>query len=137
MVKTGPNPKFRVLIVDDENAVADTLAMVFSAEGYDARIAYSAEQATEIVSQWEPRLAIVDVVLPGTNGIDFAIQLKSSYLACRIVLFSGDQMAATLLQEALAKGHEFTILPKPVHPSFFLEEATRLSGRRAGSMYES
>lgn len=124
--KSKPNPEFRVLIVDDEIAVADSLAMVFCAGGYDARAAYSAEDAAEIVSQWEPRLAIVDVVLPGMNGIDFAIQLENSCPDCHVLLFSGDQSAASLIQEALTKGREFKIFAKPVPPLFFLEEAARL-----------
>lgn len=123
----GPNPAFGVLIVDDERAVADTLALVFSAKGYETRVAYSAEQAADIVSQWKPCLVILDVMLPGMNGIDFAIQLKVSCPVCRVLLFSGHQSTATLVEEALAKGHEFAILPKPVHPSFFLEEAARLA----------
>lgn len=122
----GAIPEFRVLIVDDESSVADSLALVFSSQGYDARAVYSAEQAAEIVSQWEPKLVILDVVLPGMNGIDFAIQLKASCPACRILLFSGQQDSTILLEEALKKGHEFTILAKPVHPKFFLEEAARL-----------
>ena len=126
-VITRPNPEFRVLIVDDEKPIADSLAMIFSAEGYDARAAYSAEQAAEIVGLWEPRLVILDVALPGMNGIEFAIQLKSACPACKVILFSGDQNAATLVQEAIAKGHEFTIFAKPVHPSSFLEEAARLA----------
>jgi CheY-like chemotaxis protein len=126
-VCTGANPKFRVLIVDDESSVADSLVLVFSAHGYEARAAYSAEQAAEIVSQWEPRLVILDVVLPGMNGIDFAIQLKTSSPACRVLLFSGQQDSAVLLEGALEKGHEFTILAKPVHPKLFLEEAARLA----------
>lgn len=127
VVDTGSNPRLRVLIVDDEKAVADTLALVFSAKGYDTLVAYSAEQAADIVSQWKPRLIILDVVLPGMNGIEFAIQIKTSCPECRVLLFSGDQNSATLVQGALAKGHEFTILAKPVHPSFFLEEASRLA----------
>ena len=123
----GPSPEFRVLIVDDESSVADSLALVFASQGYDARAAYSAEQAAEIISQWEPKLVILDVVLPGMNGIDFAIQLKASCPACRVLLFSGQQDSTVLLERALVKGYEFTILAKPVHPKFFLEEAARLA----------
>ncbi len=122
----GAHPDFRVLIVDDESAVADSLALVFSTQGYEARVAYSAEQAAEIIGQWEPRLVVLDVVLPGMNGIDFAIQLKTSCPSCHVLLSSGQQTASALVQAALEKGHDFTILAKPVHPTFFLDEAARL-----------
>jgi CheY-like chemotaxis protein len=127
VMNLGANPQFRVLIVDDENVVADSLALVFSTQGYDTRVAYSAEQAADIISQWEPRLIILDVMLPGMNGIDFSIQLKTLCPNCRVLLFSGDQNTANLLQAAQVKGHEFTILPKPVDPRIFLDEAARLA----------
>lgn len=126
VVKIGAHPEFRVLIVDDDCVVADSLAMVFSTAGYDTRVAYSAEQAAEIISQWEPRLVILDVVLPGMNGIDFAIKLKASCPTCVVLLYSGDQTTFPLLQEAIEKGHEFKIVAKPVPPTFFLDEAARL-----------
>jgi DNA-binding response OmpR family regulator len=60
----------RVLIVDDERTTADTLALVFSSGGYETQTAYTTEQAIEVVAEWLPDLAIIDVVLPQTNGID-------------------------------------------------------------------
>ncbi|HEV2136517.1 MAG TPA: response regulator [Terracidiphilus sp.] len=119
--------KLRVLIVDDESSVADSLALVFSTQGYDSRVAYSAEHAADIISQWQPGLIILDVMLPGMNGIDFAIQLKSSCPTCRVLLFSGQENTAALVQEAIEKGHVLTILAKPVDPKSFLDEAARLA----------
>jgi CheY-like chemotaxis protein len=126
-LQSGANSEFRVLIVDDEKMVADSLALVFSSQGYEPRTAYSAEQAAEIISEWQPKLVILDVMLPGLNGIDFAIQLKASCPKCRVLLFSGDQNTSNLVQGALEKGHEFTVLAKPVNPELFLDEAARLA----------
>ena len=126
-MKTGIHSGIKVLIVDDENAVADSLALVFSVAGYDTRVANSAEEAAEIIRQWEPRLVILDVVLPGMNGIEFTIQLKNSHPGCRVVLFSGQEITSSLVQNAQERGHEFAILAKPVHPTLLLEEASRLS----------
>src|ERR1035437_9157359 len=65
----------KILIVDDERTIADTLALIFATNGYEARTAYSAEQALEMLDEWRPDLAVIDVVLPGMNGIEFAIFL--------------------------------------------------------------
>lgn len=127
MQAQGSISKLRVLIVDDETSVADSLALVFSTQGYDSRVAYSAEQAAVIISQWQPGLVILDVMLPGMNGIDFALQLKGSYPTCRVLLFSGQENTASLVQEAIEKGHALTILAKPVDPKFFLQEAARMA----------
>ena len=110
----------KILIIDDEPTIADTLAVIFSSSGYDSRAVYSAEQALEMLEEWRPDLAVIDVVLPGMNGIEFAIFLKASYPACQFLLFSGQPGTSGLLEEARNKGHLFDILAKPLHPTFML-----------------
>lgn len=110
----------RILIVDDEPSIADTLALIFRSNGYEARTAYSAEQALELLEEWQPDLSIIDVVLPGMNGIEFAIFLRASYPDIHFLLFSGQPGTSGLLEDAKRKGHLFEILAKPLHPSFML-----------------
>ena len=110
----------RIMVVDDEETIADTLALIFSSNGYDARSAYSAEAALEMLEQWRPDVAIIDVVLPGMNGIEFAIFLKASYPDVHFLLFSGQPGTGGLLEEAKKKGYLFEILAKPLHPTFML-----------------
>jgi CheY-like chemotaxis protein len=110
----------RILVVDDEETIADTLSLIFRSNGYDAKTAYSAEEALEMLETWQPELAVIDVVLPGMNGIDFAIFLKASYPDIHFLLFSGQPGTGGLLEEAKRKGHLFEILAKPLHPTFML-----------------
>jgi DNA-binding NtrC family response regulator len=110
----------KILVVDDEESIADTLALIFTSNGYDSRTAYSAEQALEMLEEWRPDLAIIDVILPGMNGIEFAIFLKASYPECHFLLFSGQPGTGTLLEDAKKKGYLFEILAKPLHPTFML-----------------
>jgi CheY-like chemotaxis protein len=110
----------KILIVDDEETIADTLALIFRSNGYDSRTAYSAEEALELLEEWRPDLAVIDVVLPGMNGIEFAIFLKASYPDIHFLLFSGQPGTGNLLEEAKRKGHLFEILAKPLHPTFML-----------------
>jgi len=110
----------KILIVDDEPTIADTLSLIFASSGYEARTAYSAEQALEMLEDWHPDLAVIDVILPGMNGIEFAIFLKASYTGCQFLLFSGQPGTSGLLEEARKKGHLFEILAKPLHPTFML-----------------
>lgn len=111
----------RILVVDDEASIADTLALILSSRGYELKVAYSAEQAIDILAEWHPGLAIMDVMLPLMNGIDLAMVLKANYPSCRIILFSGQPDTSRLLDEALKKGHHFNILAKPIHPGFILD----------------
>ena len=66
-----------ILVLDDDVHVAETLQMILLARGYKVRIANSAEEAIETIAAWEPDLAIVDVMLPRMNGIEFGEVLRS------------------------------------------------------------
>jgi CheY-like chemotaxis protein len=118
----------RVLIVDDERVITDTLVTIFSQSGYEVKGAYSSEQALASLEDWHPDLAIIDVLLPAMNGIDLAIRIKPEWPHCHITLFSGQAATSDLLDLALKNGHTFDVLAKPVHPSELLEMAGRLLG---------
>lgn len=115
-----------VLIVDDEEIVATTLQLIFSAKGYEARTAYSAEGAVEVLAEWVPDLMVIDVILPGMNGVELAVKVKEQFPTCRTLLVSGQAVTADLLIEAKSDGHCFEILAKPVHPEEMLGAAARL-----------
>lgn len=116
----------RILIVDDEANIADTLALIFKMRRYDVRVAYSAESAIEVIAEWRPDLAVLDVILPAMNGIDLAIAVKANYPACHVMLFSGHANTGALLEEAAMKGHHFEVMAKPVYPDVMLERASEL-----------
>lgn len=119
----------RILIVDDETAIADTLSLIFQLQRYDVRVAYTAERAIEMIAEWIPELAVLDVMLPAMNGIDLALVIKANHPKCHVILFSGHANTGMLLEEAGRKGHQFEILAKPVQPELMLERAsTLLSG---------
>ena len=129
-------PTRRILIIDDEITIADTLALIFKTQHYEARVAYSAERAIEILAEWRPDLAILDVILPEMNGIDLAIVIKANYATCHVLLFSGHANTTMLLEEAGRKGHQFEVLAKPVHPNLMLERASALLGSNEETLYD-
>jgi DNA-binding response OmpR family regulator len=118
--------KPKVLVVDDETNIRNSLAAIFTSRGYESKTAFSAEQAVEIIAGWEPDLAIVDVGLPKMNGVDLAIALKNGHPSCRVLLFSGQPNTADLLAQAEADGHLFEIVAKPAHPTVMLDRAAHL-----------
>ena len=121
---TGPTEKSRVLVVDDEHIIADTLQAIFLNAGMEAMAVYSAEQAIVLVLQWVPNAAIIDVQLPGMNGIDLAIHLKRNYPDCALTLFSGHTATEDSLEKAEQDGYSFDVLAKPVHPAALLRRMT-------------
>ena len=109
-------PDVKVLVADDEKAIADTLAVILTKAGFETRAVYSGEAAVEMAERFRPNMLISDVIMPGTSGIDAAIQIGKMLPTCKILLFSGQAETVDLLENARAQGHVFEILAKPVHP---------------------
>ena len=112
--------KPKILVVDDERVIADTLAIILNQHGYDATAVYTGTGAVEQARSGHPDLIISDVIMPDMNGIEAAIQIRKFLPGCKILLFSGQAATADLLENARTEGHEFEILAKPVHPQDLL-----------------
>lgn len=112
--------KPRVLVVDDEHVIADTLAIILNQAGFNASAVYTGNDAVELARSEKPDLIISDVIMPDMNGIEAAIHIRGFLPSCKILLFSGQAATADLLENARARGYEFEILAKPVHPQDLL-----------------
>ena len=117
---TTPSSKPRVLVADDEQVIANTLAIILNQAGFEARAVYSGENALETIDDFQPNMLISDVIMTGMTGIEAAIKVRAKLPGCKILLFSGQAATADLLEKARAHGHEFEILAKPVHPTDLL-----------------
>jgi CheY-like chemotaxis protein len=120
-----PEP-VRVYVVDDEPVIATTLAAILNASGFRATAYTSAEDAIKAAECEGPSLLISDVVMPGMNGIDLAIHLKSICPNCKVLLFSGQAATNDLLESASRLGYDFELLSKPIHPKDLLAAIRKL-----------
>jgi CheY-like chemotaxis protein len=111
----------RVLVVDDEPLIADTIVTILKHNGYAATAAYDADMALESALVTPPQVLITDVYLPGMNGVDLALTVKRVFPDCGVLLFSGQASAKDLLANARRAGSHFTLLTKPVPPMDLLE----------------
>ena len=116
MLETKP----RVLIADDEEVIANTLAVILNFAGFETQAVYSGEKVLEMVHGFKPDMLISDVIMPGITGIETAIRVRAMLPSCKILLFSGQAATANLLEKARLQGYEFEILAKPVHPADLL-----------------
>lgn len=114
-----------VLVVDDEPIIADTIVAILNNKGFAASAAYSGETALRMALLVPPVLLLTDVVMPGMSGIELAIAVTTPIPDCKVLLFSGQAITHDLLKESRAKGHEFTLLQKPVHPKDLLVEISK------------
>ena len=124
------NGKRRILVVDDEPVIADTLVTILNGNGFSAQAAYDGASALDLVALSPPDLLITDVSMPGMNGIDLAIKVRELFPDCKVLLFSGHAATAGLLNDVIPAGHHFELLSKPLHPRDLLD---RLNGSSLGS----
>jgi CheY-like chemotaxis protein len=113
--------QIRVLVVDDERFIADSLALILRGRGFDARAAYSGEDAAELSLTWAPHAVITDVMMGKMDGVALAIYLAQALPACRVLLMSGNIATAQLLEDSKERGHDFPVLAKPFHPESLFE----------------
>lgn len=111
-----PAAKPRMLVVDDERVIADSLAAILCRRGFDSLALYSGEAAVEQALHRAPAVLLSDINMKGMSGIDAAIQVLRVCPRCLVLLLSGDPHFSILLERARADGHEFDVLIKPVHP---------------------
>ena len=70
--------KANILIVEDESPILELLALNISQAGYNPLRAISAEHAEKLISEALPDIILLDWMLPGMSGIDFARKLRSN-----------------------------------------------------------
>jgi DNA-binding response OmpR family regulator len=119
------------LVVDDEHIIADTLVAILRAQGFSPFAAYDGETALEMARVILPEILISDVVMPGMNGVELAVELTRELPDCRVLLFSGTAATAAVLKTAHAAGHDFTMLAKPIHPTDLLAHISQWASRRS------
>jgi len=109
----GNATKGRILIVDDELVVRDSLERWFRSEGYEAYATANAKEALEVADRnWD--LALVDIKMPGMDGLQLQQRLKEAEPDCVIIIMTGYATVETAV-EALKHG-AYDYLAKPIDP---------------------
>jgi CheY-like chemotaxis protein len=108
---------FHIFVVDDERAIAETLATILGKSGFVATSFTNPLEALETATMKSPGLLLSDVVMPVLSGVDLAVQIKEKCPNCKILLFSGQAETTDLLTAARKQGHNFPLVAKPIHPA--------------------
>lgn len=122
----------RLLIVDDEPTIADTLSVIFRAAGYETFTAYNGQLGLTAARRLSPNLVLTDVVMPELDGVSMAMEICNLLPDVRVLLFSGQAETRDLLRCAERKGFHFELLQKPVHPDEIIRKVAQTLAGRGG-----
>src|SRR5207249_3778572 len=104
----------RVLIVDDEENQRRTLSIGLKLDGFEVSTASSSVEALRRLEQ-PPQidLCLIDLMMPGLNGLDLARQLRRLHPGVRVVLCSAYHLSSRQVERADCGAVGF--IPKPFH----------------------
>ena len=108
-------PPLRILVADDNRDAADSLQRVLALFGHEVRVAYDGASAVKVGTDFHPRVAILDIGMPGTNGYDVARALRTRHgEAVTLVALTGWGQEADR-RRAVDAGFDHHLI-KPVDP---------------------
>ncbi len=116
--------KNKILVVDDEHAVADTLCLIFKKRGFDCRAAYTGFEAITSIEEFCPELLLCDISMPGMNGLEVVSKVTQKCPECRVLLLTGHYTNLAYAQAwVLSHSAPSRIMTKPVPPAVLLKAA--------------
>ncbi len=120
----------KVLVVDDDADVRDTLEFWLAREGYAVRTADSAEQAFGEVADFRPGVVVTDLYMPGLSGLELLARLKATNAGVDVVVVTGKDEMETAVEAIRAGAYDY--LAKPLDPEELDDLLTRcFADRRA------
>lgn len=119
--------KTRVLVVDDDRLVADTLSMIYNANGYDCAARYSAADAFAYAKEFVPAIMICDVTMPDESGLQLAWRMQHALPQTQLLLLTAySSNVDKVITEADRMRRPLRLLNKPCRPDDLLRETDSL-----------
>ena len=100
-----------ILIVDDEESICQSLAGILRDEGYDTIAAGSGEEALKLIEEEMPNLVLLDIWLPGMDGIEVLKIIRSEYPQIRVIMMSGHGTIETAVKATKLGAYDFIEKP--------------------------
>src|SRR5882724_9906367 len=103
--------KPRILVVDDEETIRHILVNVIAWNDCEVREAATAEDGLALLAEFSPDVALLDIVLPGRNGLELLKEIKQRSPDTEVVMMTSHSSAETALR-AIREG-AYSYLQKP------------------------
>ena len=126
----GIRTLLHILVIDDEERFTRLMGQLLERADYRASVALSGVEALRVCRQESPDLAVVDIFMPRTNGLDLIRRLKRDFETVKIIAMSGGGTIAgrDCLELAREAGADAT-LRKPVSVAKVLEAVAEVLGQ--------
>jgi two-component system, OmpR family, response regulator CpxR len=122
--------KTSVLLVDDEREFVDVLAQRLEVRGFKVSTAFSGDEAIAKMNEQASDVVVLDVVMPGRNGIDTLQEIKRLAPLVEVIMLSGHSTVQTAI-DGMKLG-AFDYLVKPTDTNDLVEKITQAHGRKSG-----
>jgi two-component system response regulator AtoC len=104
---------YSILVVDDEALTLRTISRALHEEGFEAQVATSGEQALEMFAQDHPSLVLLDVVLPGIDGVEVLREIKQQSPTTIAIMMSAYHQVDRAVEAMKLGAYDFLV--KPFH----------------------
>ena len=106
----------KILVVDDDRLNVRILGGILKSEGYVLADANSGERALEVYAEFRPHLVLLDVIMPGIDGLETCRQLRKTYgeKAATVIFITAKSDSDDIVEGLAAGGADY--LPKPFKP---------------------
>jgi two-component system, NtrC family, nitrogen regulation response regulator NtrX len=104
--------KPRILVIDDEEAIRNSMRMILEYEGYECVLAPSGQDALTLLDREVPDLVFLDIKMPGMDGLEVLGRVKAAHETLPVVIVSGHGTVGTAV-EATRLG-AFDFIEKPL-----------------------
>ncbi|MBI4398996.1 MAG: response regulator [Candidatus Omnitrophica bacterium] len=102
----------KLLVVDDEQEICDFLREFFEEKNFKVRTALSGEEALRYVAEEQPDVCLLDIKMPGEDGLEVLRKIKRKYPAVKVIMVTALE-AAEKMEEAARMGADNYII-KPL-----------------------
>ncbi len=115
--------KKKILVVEDEFGMLETLRDVFQMEGYDVRVAVDGDKGYKVFRKFKPDLVFTDIVMPKMNGLELVSKIRETAPEIKVIYVSGFFGVRQLKDEVAeeVQKYNYPMLPKPTKMSVILE----------------
>lgn len=93
----------KVLIIEDDFAIAELYRIVFSKRQYSVEVAYDGEQGMEKVGVFQPDIILVDIMMPKMNGLQVTKQLKANARTSAIPVYALSNLTDPSTEKAIVQ----------------------------------